>query len=154
MADRTLADPPVTGFNHTGIVVDDLEKMERFYTEILGLQVLRRIDSIAPPGGDHTAVAGARRRLVFVGLESDHQIELIRYDHPPAPPGHQRQHQMGTMHVCFDVADLKRTCKRLEAQGVSLLTEPKFRRINGQSVGVVYARDPEGNWLEFIEGLS
>ena len=39
----------VTGFNHTGIVVDDLERMVRFYCDDLGLAELNRIESNAPP---------------------------------------------------------------------------------------------------------
>ena len=31
--------------------------------------------------------------------------------------------------------------------------QPKFRNIDGRSAGLVYAQDPDGNWLEFVEGL-
>ena len=41
----------ITGFNHTGAVVRDLDKLVRFYTEDIGLDVLLEVDSVAPPGG-------------------------------------------------------------------------------------------------------
>ena len=142
----------VTGFHHTGIVVHDLDRMIEFYTRELGLEVLRRIESIAPPEGDHTGVPGARRTLVFVGFERDHQIELVHYIEPPASDGYLDKHQLGASHVCFRVEDLRRTHADLSARGVRFVTEPKFHDVDGKSVGVIYAQDPEGNWLEFIEG--
>lgn len=144
----------VRGFNHTGLVVRDLERMVRFYTADLGLHVLHELDSVAPPDGDHTGLPGARRRLVFVGRAQDHAIELIQYIHPPVADGHVDRHQLGAMHVCFDVDDLSRTWQTLKAKGVQFVTEPKFRDLEGRRIGVVYARDPEGNWLEFIEGWT
>ena len=44
----------VTGFNHSGFVVQDLDVMVAFYRDTLGLTVVREADSIAPEGGDHT----------------------------------------------------------------------------------------------------
>lgn len=144
----------ICGFNHTGIVVRDLNRMVIFYTQKIGLKILLELDSIAPPEGDHTAVAGARRKLVFVGLDDDHRIELIHYLEPESTDGHSDRHQTGSMHVCFNVTDLQTTCERLESHGVRFLTEPKFRDHDGRKIGVVYAQDPEGNWLEFVEGFS
>lgn len=143
----------VTSFNHTGLVVRDLEKMVRFYTEDLGLKILLEIDSVAPPEGDHTGIAGARRKLVFVGFDDDHRVELVCYiDPPPAGDGHVDSHRYGCMHICFNVADLCQTHKELSAKGVKFHTDPKFREVDGRTLGVIYAQDPEGNWLEFIEG--
>ena len=144
----------ISGFNHTGIVVRDLDRMVRFYTQQIGLKILLELDSVAPPDGDHTAVPGARRKLVFVGYDNDHRIELIQYIEPESTDAHADRHQLGSMHVCFDVTDLRATCEALSTRGVRFLTEPKFRDIDGRTLGVVYAQDPEGNWLEFVEGFS
>lgn len=145
----------VSSFNHTGIVVRDVQKMVTFYTDVLGLKKLREIDSVAPPGGDHTGVPGARRKLVFVGFgDGGHQIELVHYIDPPSPVGHLDKHQFGATHVCFNVADLARLHRELSAKGVRFVTEPKFRDTPNGRVGIVYARDPEGNWLEFIQAAA
>jgi catechol 2,3-dioxygenase-like lactoylglutathione lyase family enzyme len=142
----------LTGFFHTGLVVRDLERMVRFYTETLGLQVEQEIDSIAPPTGDHTGLPGARRKLVFLGFGGGHQIELVYYLEPESPEGGSDRHQLGGMHICFDVENLIETCEKVKSQGVEFLTEPKFSTTpSGQRVGVVYLQDPEGNWLEFVE---
>ena len=143
----------VTGFHHTGVTVQDMDRMVRFYTEELGLEVFHDLESAAPPEGDHTGIPGARRRLVFVGFSGDHQIELVQYLDPPASEGHLDRHQLGSSHVCFRVDDLEKTCATLQQGGVAFLTAPFFREIGGRRVGVVYAQDPELNWIEFIEGL-
>ena len=126
--------------------------MVEFYTRDLGLDVLRRVDSVAPPEGNHTGIPGARRTLVFVGFADDHQIELVHYIDPPASEGYLDKHQLGASHVCFRVDDLRETYSRLSARGVRFVTEPKFQETDGKTLGIIYARDPEGNWLEFIEG--
>ena len=143
----------VTGFHHTGVTVQDMDRMLRFYTEELGLEVFHDLQSTAPAEGDHTGIPGARRRLVFVGFPDDHQIELVQYLDPPASEGHLDRHQLGSSHICFRVDDLEETCATLQKRGVAFLTDPYFREIDGRRVGVVYAQDPELNWIEFIEGL-
>lgn len=142
----------VTGMHHTGIVVRDLAAMVRFYTEDIGLDLLLELDSVAPPGGDHTGVPGAKRKLVFVGTANGHQIELVHYVDPPASDGHLDKHQYGAMHVCFNVDDITATHAQLSAKGVRFVSEPKFSETpeKGQ-IGIVYAQDPEGNWIEFIQ---
>ena len=142
----------VTGFNHSGFVVQDIDVMVAFYRDTLGLTVVREADSIAPEGGDHTGFPGARRRLVFVGKpEGEHLLELVHYRHPPSPEGHLRRNQLGAGHVCFNVDDLPRFYDDLRSKGVEFVTPPKFRDSDdGARTGVCYARDPEGNWLEFI----
>ena len=117
----------VTGFNHSGFVVRDIDVMTAFYRDTLGLTVVREADSIAPEG-DHTGFPGARRRLVFVGKpEGEHLLELVHYRHPPSPEGHLRRNQLGAAHVCFNVDDLPRFYDDLRSKGVEFVTPPKFR---------------------------
>ena len=143
----------VTGFNHSGVVVKDLSAMIEFYCDVLGLEVLREVDSIAPPAGDHTGIPGARRKLVFVGLAGDgHQLELVHYLDPVPSGGHLHHHQFGSSHVCFNVADLASIYGDLSGKGIRFVTEPKYRTTpDGARIGIIYALDPEGNYLEFIE---
>ena len=88
---------------------------------------------------------------MFLGLANDHRIELIHYVDPPSAEGSLDRHQLGSMHICFDVGDLAATHEQLRARSVRFLTVPKFRDVAGKIIGVVYARDPEGNWLKFVE---
>ena len=144
----------VTGFNHSGFVVKDIEKMVDFYRDALGLTVMREVNSVAPPEGDHTGIPGARRTLVFVGkAEGAHVLELVQFDDPPSPESERpRNNHLGAAHVCFNVDDLEKLHGDLTARGIEFVTPPKFRQSpDGGRRGVCYARDPEGNYLEFIQ---
>ena len=143
----------VTGFNHSGFVVKDLEKMVRFYTELLGMEVVREAESFAPPEGDHTGIDGAHRKLVFLGKQGDkHLLELVHFVDPPSPEGHLERYQLGGAHVCLEVDDLTALYERLTAEDIKFVTPPKFtERPDGGRNGVCYAADPEGNYLELAE---
>lgn len=143
----------ITSFNHSGIVVRDLDEMLRFYTEDLGLTILERYEMEAGPEGDHAGIPGARRTEVFLGLGDDgHMLELIRYLEPVSSDGHVELNKLGATHVCFLVDDLDGAHEELVAKGVSFVTKPIFSKTpDGDDWGVVYFQDPEGNWLEFIE---
>ena len=143
----------VTGFNHSGFVVRDIDRMVEFYRDTLGLTVMREVDSVAPPEGDHTGIPGAHRTLVFVGKsEGEHVLELVHFIDPPSPDGHLDRDQLGAAHVCFNVDDLQRLHADLSARGVEFVTPPIFRDApGGGRRGICYAKDPEGNWLEFIQ---
>ena len=147
----------VTGFDHSGFVVRDMEKMVDFYRDVLGLTVMREVDSVAPPEGDHTGIPGAHRTLVVVGKPGgEHRLELVRFIDPPSPDkGHLRNNELGAAHVCFNVEDLERLHRDLSAKGVKFVTPPKFVDTpDGDKLGICYAQDPEGNYLEFIEAGS
>ncbi len=142
----------ISGFNHTGIVVNDLERMVAFYCDDLGLSELSRGDSNAPPEGNHTGIDGSRRTLVFVGFADGHRIELVKYHEPESVGRDDDMIRVGTNHICFNVVDIEQTHADLSDKGIEFVTAPIIRvNEDGSRHGIVYARDPEGNWLEFIE---
>ena len=145
----------VTGFNHSGLVVADIDLMVTFYRDELGLSVIREVDSVAPPTGDHTGFPGARRKLVFVGKSgNDHMLELVHYIDPLSPKGHLERNQLGASHICFNVNDLTTLHKKLARKGIHFVTDPIFKTAeDGSKVGICYIKDPEGNWVELIEHI-
>ena len=143
----------VTGFEHTGLVVGDLEAMVGFYRDKLGLEVMREVDSVAPPEGDHTGIPGAHRTLVFMGKPGGkYSLELVYFIEPCVPEGRRDMFKTGSSHVCFSVEGLEQLHRRLSEAGVSFVTPPVYRRIpDGSRIGLCYAHDPEGNLLELME---
>ena len=73
--------------------------------------------------------------------------------HEPAPgPGDnaRRPCDPAITHVCFDVVDVEGEYARLSGAGVPFLSPPQ----RTPSVLTCYARDPDGNIVEFQELLS
>ena len=126
----------ISGIHHTGIIVQDLATVRRFYCDLLGLTVVGTIDSVAPPAGNHTGIPGARRRLEFLGVSGDedgHLIELVQYLEPPASMGHLGKHQLGASHLCFYVDNIQSAYDRLGAEGVRFETAPIVSETPGRA---------------------
>ena len=117
----------VTGFNHSGFVVNDIDKMVAFYKDDLGLRVEREVDSKAPDTGDHTGIPGAHRTLIFVGSGGDHKLELVHYINPKSKKGHLDRNQLGSAHVCFNVDDIKSLYENLKAVAEILIDNQRQR---------------------------
>lgn len=144
-------------FDHVGVVVKDVEKQKNFYCNILGLKVSGERDSIAPPTGDHTNIPGVHRKLIFLCDQNGEVVlELVHYIDPPSPSGQQLSpNQINSIHLCFNIKDLKNKYKELSEKGIPFLTPPKeLKTPDGKTVFLSYAQDPEGNWVEFKELLE
>ncbi|QLL31059.1 hypothetical protein HG536_0A08760 [Torulaspora globosa] len=63
--------------------------------------------------------------------------------------GNQEPHR-GFGHICFSVADIKKTCERLEAEGVSF----KKRMADGRQKDIAFALDPDGYWIELVQYIK
>lgn len=125
-------------FSHMGLSVIDIEKMERFYTTVLGFTVTDRGEI---PG----------MKLIFLSRDpmDHHQIVLAtgRPENMPAntanpqfgPSINQMSFKMGSLD---DLRDIKR---RLEAWGITDM----FPANHGIAWSI-YVHDPEDNNLEFF----
>ena len=147
----------ITGIDHTGLVVRDIEKQLAFYRDVLGLVVDYDKEVRAPSAGDHTGISNVHRRLIFLkSVSGEPMFELIEYISPKSPAGKALEHhQVNSFHLCFDVENLEGIYDDLAEKGVRFLTPPKLiNRPEGDRVCLAYAQDPEGNWIEFKEMLG
>jgi len=116
--------------------VKDLDASLRFYTEQLGMKLLRRRDY---PEGKFT--------LAFVGYgdESDHSVLELTHNWG------RHDYQLGDAfgHIAIGVADIRATCQRLRAQGVPITREPGPMK-HGSTV-IAFVEDPNGYKIELIE---
>jgi lactoylglutathione lyase len=122
---------------HTMIRVRDLEKSLKFYTEQLGMKVLRQRDY---PSGKFT--------LAFVGYgdETDHTVIELTHNWGQAEP-----YQLGTAfgHLAIGVPDVYKACDRLAAAGVKI-PRPAGPMAHGGSV-IAFIEDPDGYRIELVE---
>ena len=142
----------ITSFNHSGFVVADVEKEVAFYRDVLGLEVLREIDA-GPDDSKHTGIPNANRKIVFMGKHGQgYALELVHFIEFPSKDAHSANTSLGAAHVCFNVDGLEKCYEEWVESGMEFLT-PLVERTSpdGSSGWICYGKDPEGNWLEFID---
>lgn len=129
----------VKGLGEVSIRVGDLETMQKFYQEVVGLEVLRKDESfvffrIAPGYGGHSQ---------NLALFDASNIDFLEYK------SKQLNFDQSTLHhIAFNIAleDFDSEKKRLEALGLSV-NETVHKWVHIRSM---YFSDPEGNLLEFV----
>jgi catechol 2,3-dioxygenase-like lactoylglutathione lyase family enzyme len=145
--------------DHINIVVANLDRMTRFYSEVLGLRVSKRV-SISGEWIDKTVgLKGCRGEVVYLDPPNGPRIELILYSTPQgsAPPGLGISNTPGIRHLAFRVSNIDMIVDRLRSAGVDFLSEVQLvpetqvTYTGGVRKRLVYFHDPEGNLLELCE---
>ena len=122
---------------HTMIRVQDLDISIRFYTEMLGMTLLRRDDY---PEGKFTNA--------FVGYgpeETDTVVELT-YNYDQAGP-----YELGTAfgHLALGVRDIYAVCDALTARGAKIPRPPGPMKHG--TTHIAFIEDPDGYKIELID---
>ena len=122
---------------HTMIRVRDLDASLNFYTNQLGMKLLRKRDY---PTGKFT--------LAFVGYgdEADNTVIELTHNWEQAEP-----YNLGTAfgHLAIAVPDVYKACERLAGVGVKI-PRPAGPMAHGGSV-IAFIEDPDGYRIELIE---
>ena len=125
---------------HTMIRVFDLDKSIDFYTNKLGMKLLRKKDY---PTGEFT--------LAFVGYGDEDSNAVIELTHNW---GQKEPYQLGTAfgHLAIGVPDIYGTCEQLAKAGVKIPRPPGPMK-HGGSV-IAFVEDPDGYRIELIQERS
>lgn len=122
---------------HTMIRVIDLEKSIKFYTEILGMKLLRQKEY---PEGKFT--------LAFVGYgnESDEAVIELTYN------WETENYNMGNSfgHIAIEVNDVYEACEAMKKSGGKIIREAG--PMNAGSTIIAFVEDPDGYQIELIGG--
>jgi catechol 2,3-dioxygenase-like lactoylglutathione lyase family enzyme len=133
------------------ISVNNMDRMLKFYTEVLGLK--KFADNEVP--SEMTTRVGQTPyglRVVRLLTPNGEMVRLIQVGKPPLPGEVPRYifERHGLIYVSFIVADLEGVLKRLKENHVKLVSGDRKIEVR-PGVFVVYALDPEGNYVEFLE---
>lgn len=122
---------------HTMLRVFDLEKSIKFYTELLGMRLLRRTD-----------YEGGRFTLAFIGYgaESDTAVIELTHNWDQAEP---YTIGSGYGHIAIGVPDAYAACDALRAAGAKITREPGPMK-HGSTV-IAFVEDPDGYKVELIQ---
>jgi lactoylglutathione lyase len=121
---------------HTMIRVGDLDRSIKFYTDVLGMKLLRRKDY---PDGKFT--------LAFVGYgpETEHAVVELTYNWGTD------KYDLGNAfgHIALEVDDAYKACEDIKQRGGKVTREAGPMK-HGSTV-IAFVEDPNGYKIELIQ---
>src|SRR5690606_13773382 len=122
---------------HTMLRVGNLERSLDFYTNVLGMKLLRKKDY--PEGRFTLAFVGYGEESETAVLELTHNWDTEKYD-----LGN------GYGHIALEVDDVYAACERIKAKGGVITREPGPMK-HGSSI-LAFVEDPDGYKIELLDG--
>lgn len=121
---------------HTMLRVGNLERSIKFYTDVMGMKLLRQADN-----------EEYKYSLAFVGYgpETDHTVLELTYNWDVD----SYEHGEAFGHIAIGVEDIRQTCKQIKEAGGNVYREPG--PVKGGSTVIAFVRDPDGYAIELIE---
>lgn len=121
---------------HTMIRVGDLQRSIDFYTQVLGMRLLRKTDY---PSGRFTNA--------FVGYDDESRAAVLELTHN----WDTKAYDMGTGfgHVAVEVDDPYKACDEVKKRGGKVIREPGPMK-HGTTV-IAFVEDPDGYKIEFVQ---
>lgn len=156
-------DPKTHGyvFNHTMLRIKSPERTMDFYTRVMGMTLVRKLDfpdmefslyflAVVEPQADAAWSEDADARMVetfsrpalleFTYNWGDEDDASVDYHNGNSEP-------KGFGHIGFSVPDLEVACERFEELGVEFVKRPD----DGSMQDIAFIQDPDGYWIEIFE---
>jgi len=116
--------------------VGDLERSLKFYSDVLGMRVLRRKDY---PEGKFT--------LAFVGYGDESETAVLELTHNWGVEKYELGNAYG--HIALEVDDAYKACENVKKLGGKVTREAGPMK-HGSTV-IAFVEDPDGYKIEFIQ---
>lgn len=121
---------------HTMLRVGNLERSIKFYTDVLGMELLRQSDY---PGGKFT--------LAFLGYGPEDENTVLELTYNWDVDSYEMGGAYG--HIAIGVDDIYATCDAIREKGGKVVREPGPMK-HGTTV-LAFVEDPDGYKIELIE---
>lgn len=120
---------------HTMLRVGDLDRSINFYTNVLGMKLLRKSDN---EEFEYT--------LAFIGYadESDSAVIELTYNWGKSEYDHGNAYG----HIAIGTDDIYATCEEIRQAGGDIIREPG--PVKGGTVEIAFVKDPDGYSIELI----
>jgi glyoxylase I family protein len=149
----------IRGIDHLNIVVADLARSVKFYTEVLGFRKTHDVYMEGEWIERIIGLKGVKGLVAFVEPPGGGtRIELLQYVTPEGVtlPENSRANTHGLRHMAFRVDDIAAMTARLRAAGVTLFSDPVrvpagVVKFAAGDKTLVYFLDPDGVILELAE---
>ena len=120
---------------HTMIRVGNLDESIKFYTEVLGMKLLRKKDY---PSGKFT--------LAFVGYGKESEEAVIELTHNWDVDHYELGNAYG--HIALEVDDVYEACEKIKARGGKVVREAGPMK-SGTTI-LAFVEDPDGYKIELL----
>jgi lactoylglutathione lyase len=124
---------------HTMLRVGDLQRSIRFYTEALGMRLLRTTDR-----------PEQKYSLAFVGYDDESRSAVLELTYNYGVERYELGSAFG--HVALGVPNVKQACDKVRSHGGKVTREPG--PVKGGTTVIAFAEDPDGYKIEFIESRA
>jgi lactoylglutathione lyase len=121
---------------HTMFRVGDLDRAVKFYTEVLGMRLLRTSDR-----------PDQKYKLAFVGYDDEEKSAVLELTYNYGVD----KYEMGTAfgHVAIAVPDAYKACEEVKKRGGSVTREAG--PVKGGTTVIAFVQDPDGYKIELIQ---
>ncbi len=121
---------------HTMLRVGDLDRAVKFYTEVLGMRLLRTTDR-----------PEQKYALAFVGYDDEARTAVLELTYNYGVD----RYEMGTAygHVAIAVADAYKACEEVRKRGGTVTREAG--PVKGGTTVIAFVQDPDGYKIELIQ---
>ena len=121
---------------HTMLRVGDMQRSVKFYTELLGMKLLRTTDR-----------PEQKYSLAFVGYDTEERSAVIELTYNYGVDKYELGGAYG--HIAIQFPDIKSVCEKVRAGGGKVTREPG--PVKGGTSVIAFVEDPDGYKIEFIE---
>ena len=121
---------------HTMLRVGNLERSVKFYTDVLGMKLLRTTDR-----------PEQKYSLAFVGYDTEDRTAVIELTYNYGVDRYEQGAGFG--HLAIEIPDVKKACDDVRAKGGTVTREAG--PVKGGTTVIAFVADPDGYKIEFIE---
>jgi lactoylglutathione lyase len=121
---------------HTMLRVGDMQRSIDFYTNVMGMHLLRTTDR-----------PEQKYSLAFVGYADESQQAVIELTYNYGVTSYELGTGFG--HIAIGVHDIYGVCERVKAAGGQVSREPG--PVKGGTTVIAFVQDPDGYKIELIE---
>jgi catechol 2,3-dioxygenase-like lactoylglutathione lyase family enzyme len=149
----------IRAVDHINIVVTDLVRSVRFYTEVLGFTKTKNASLAGDWIEKIVGLRGVKANVTYVVAPAgEPRLELLCYEAPKGAnfPLNSQANTIGLRHIALRVDDIDAAIRKLRAAGVTVFADPV--RVPGGVVQhdagekiLAYVLDPDGVILELTE---
>ena len=148
--------PGLSGIEHIGLTVPDIEAATRFFVDVVGGEPLYDIGPFASSDdwmATHLAVhpRATIRKMRVIQVANGPVLELIEFAAPDQRTTLPRNSDHGGWHMAFYVEDMESALAALKAHGAEIQSGP-VEMTEGPSAGLswLYFKAPWGQQLELV----